>query len=118
MDAPLFTQTGYRANGKTINATLNTSFEIPEGTTKENFSINVSYDEENLQYNVTIVNQTGNAMEVSIVLVDNDDNNDNPYLYTYTLTYNGNAVEDVDLGYDIEKEAYISSSSFTLGGND
>lgn len=116
MDAPLFTQTGYRASGATINATLNTSFEIPEGTTKDNFSINVSFDEENLTYNVVIVNQTGNAMEISILLVDDDDNNDNEYLYMYTLTYNGEEIQEVDSGYDIEKEAYVSSSSFTLGG--
>lgn len=115
MDAPLFTQTGYRANGKTINATLNTSFEIPEGNTNENFGIFVSFDEEELVYHVVILNETGNPMEVSIVLVDNDDNNDNSYLYSYVLYYNDEEVIDMDNGYDSDKHAYVSSASFTLG---
>ena len=116
MDAPLFTQTGYREGGKTINATLNTAFEIPANSTKENFSINVTFDEENLMYHVVITNTTGNPMDVSILLVDDDDDNDNAYLYSYTLTYNGEEVQEIESGYDTTKGAYVSSSSFTLGG--
>ena len=115
MVAPLFTQTGYWASAKTIDATLNTSFEIPEGNTNENFVIYVSFDDEELVYTVGIYNETGNPMEVSIVLVDDDDNNDNTYLYAYVLYYNEEEVIDMDSGYDSDRHAYVSSASFTLG---
>lgn len=96
----IFTQIEYLSSGYVINSCFNIAYVIPEGATKETFSIKVS--RVGTVFSVEVVNTTANVFRLHVLLVDNNDDPDDEYPYSYTLKYNTGEVST----------PYVSSGSY------
>lgn len=121
-DAALFTQIDFQTNAFTennsfvINSCFNMAYVVPEGATKETFSISISTskviitetidevetDIEYLCYEIIIINTTGSDFSLNALLMDNDSDPDNVYPYMYAFKYNNG-----------DRVPYRNSNSYT-----
>ena len=107
-DAAIFTQIDFQIDSFVTNSCFNIAFVIPEGATKETFSVTVSsgdvvYEgEDYFCYEIVIVNTTQHDFVISALLMDDDDNPNNDYFYMYTIKYNTGA-----------RTEYTSSNTYT-----
>jgi len=111
-DEPLFTQIDFRNSGTTINSPMNFAYTIPDNNTADNFNVSINFDGEYM-YTITIVNRTGNEMDLSVLLVDNDDDPDNVLPFEYRIIYNGN-IYTLGLGYNESNQSYSTTAGYTL----
>jgi len=123
-DDLLFTQIDYRSSGTVLNSTFFLTYDAPINSTKENFSITVSYDANNVVYDseynvdctiytININNTTGQALDLLVVLADNDDDIENDYPFRYRIIYNGVEYKVGD-SYNASIGAYYASDSYQL----
>ena len=107
-DAAIFTQIDFQIDNFVTNSCFNIAFVIPEGATKETFSVTVSsgdvvYNgEDYFCYEIVIVNTTQHDFVISALLMDDDDNPNNDYFYMYAIKYNTGA-----------RTEYTSSNTYT-----
>ena len=107
-DAALFSQMDFQIDNFVTNSCFNIAFVIPEGATKETFSVTVSsgdvvYEgEDYFCYEIVIVNMTQHDFVISALLMDDDDNPNNDYFYMYAIKYNTGA-----------RTEYTSSNTYT-----
>ena len=107
-DAAIFTQMDFQIDNFVTNTCFNIAFVIPEGATKETFSVTVSsgdvvYEgEDYFCYEIVIVNTTQHDFVISALLMDDDDNPNNDYFYMYAIKYNAGA-----------RTEYTSSNMYT-----
>ena len=93
---PIFTQMEYLSTGYVINSCFNIAYVIPAGATKETFAIKVSRN--GTIFAVEVINTTGSAFDLDVLLVDNNDDPDDEYPYTYTLKLNTGSVSNEHKG--------------------
>ena len=94
-DAAIFTQMDFQIDDFVTNTCFNIAFIIPEGATKETFSVTISTDDDvtheghtYFSYEIVIKNTTQHDFTMSALLIDDDDNPNNDYYYMYAITYN------------------------------
>ena len=107
-NASSFSQIDFQIATPVINSCFNVAFVIPNGATKETFSVTISSSsveyngEDYFCYEVVIVNTTQNDFVISALLMDDDDEPDNDYYYMYAIKYNTGA-----------RTEYVSSNVYT-----
>ncbi|MCR5457800.1 MAG: hypothetical protein K6F14_06960 [Clostridiales bacterium] len=122
----------YRTSPDTTNNMLfQFSIDVPDEATKENFSIDVAFarnrvvngdtvplpdDYSNGLYTITIVNRTGEDLNLVVFLCDDDALPGNDYLYAYRIIYTnstGTTTLEDDNGNDYFKacDEYVLSAS-------
>ncbi len=93
-DSPLFTQIDFQTDTFVTNSCFNVAFVIPDGATKELFSIKITNStvthegHDYFCYEVIIVNTTQSIFTISALLMDNDSIATNDYYYMYAIKYN------------------------------
>ena len=94
-DTALFTQIGISTGAYFINSCFNVAYVVPEGSTKDTFSISVSlrtgvaYQSGSYTcYDLTIVNTSGTSFVLNALLMDDDDDPNNDYFYMFSIKYN------------------------------
>lgn len=107
-DAALFSQIDFQIDNFVTNSCFNVAFVVPEGATKETFSVTVSsgdvvYEgEDYFCYEIVIVNTTQHDFVISALLMDDDSDPNNDYFYMYAIKYNTGA-----------RTEYTSSNTYT-----
>ena len=96
-NSALFSQVDFQISAPVTNSCFNVAFVIPNGATKETFSVTISSGtvthegEDYFCYEIVIVNTTQNDFTISALLVDDDDDPENDFYYMYAIKYNTGA---------------------------
>ena len=99
--------------------------DIPNGATKSNFSIEVSFDKTQHGtnneypsglYTITITNKTGANVTVDIFLCDNNDNAYDAFPYAYRIQYINESHAEATIHRTLitNKDYFQSMGSFTI----
>ncbi|GEM_PF-6003858 len=107
----------YRDAGGTLDHTSLLQFEInapAENKSSEGKAYSVSMNYQTITgsdiiglYTLTVINRTGQPLDLTMFVCDNDDNPDNDYPYAYTVNYVSNSGSGTLVGMAKTCEEYI-----------